>query len=68
MSLYNVCKGKPKGLGSQYQQIIRYMQREGIDGLSPRDLFHEDSVKQIILWIKDDEELCIMGDVNDDVV
>ena len=66
--IYNVCKGRPKGPRTQYQQIMRYMQRKSIDNLKPRELFHADRVRQIKKWIKDGEELCVMGDVNDDAV
>ena len=68
VSLYNVCKGKPKGLRTQYQQIMRYMQRKGVCGVYPRGLFYSDLLKQIKVWIGDGEELCVMGDINDDVV
>ena len=68
VSVYNICKGKPKGLRTQYQQIMRQMQREGINGVAPRDLFNKDFVKQCANWIREGEELCVMGDVNGDVV
>ena len=44
------------------------MQRKGIDGILPRDLFDMDFVKQCKVWIRNGEELCAMGDINDDVV
>ena len=68
VSIYNICKGKTKGLRTQYQQISRYMQRKSIFGVEPRQLFDSDFAKQCACWIKSGESLCVVGDVNDDVV
>ena len=60
VSIYNICKGNPKGLRTQNQQIRQYMQRKGIHGVSPRDLFDMDFLKQCKVWIKNGEELCVI--------
>ena len=39
-----------------------------MDDVMPRELFNMDFVKQCAAWIKDGEEVCAVGDVNDDVV
>ena len=44
------------------------MQRKNISGVAPRDMFDRDFVKQCATWIRGGEELCVMGDINDDVI
>ena len=36
--------------------------------VEPRDLFNMDFVNQCAAWIREGEEVCAVGDVNDDVV
>ena len=62
--MYNICKGKPEGLCTQYQQIKREMQRNNIIGIEPRDLFIYDFVKQCKRWVKNGDWILMMGDVN----
>ena len=42
---YNICKIKPKGLKTQFQQLTRYCQDKNIKE-SPRDLLRKDFAKQ----------------------
>mgnify|MGYP000940603478 CR=1 FL=1 len=63
--MYNICKAKPKGLRTQYQQIKREIQRNNIVGLEPRTLFIYDFVVQCKKWVKNGDGLLMMGDVND---
>ena len=73
VSMYNVCKTRPRGLRTQYQQINRYIQNNCVvdkDGryYEPRDLFVHDFVRQCKRWIKNKEEVFVMGDINDDAI
>ena len=68
VSIYIICKGKPNGLRTQYQQIKRYLQKNNVVDVEPRDLFNMDFVNQCAAWIREGEEVCAVGDINDDVV
>ena len=68
VSAYNICKGKPTGIRTQYQQIKRYSQNNGMDEVEPQDLFMRDFVKQCGKWVKNGEQLFIIMDNNDNAV
>ena len=68
ISMYNICKGRTEGLRTQYQQIKREMQRKGIQGIEPRDLFMYDFVAQCKKWAANGDGLLMIGDVNDDAI
>lgn len=63
---YNVCKGKPKGLKTVYQQQLRAMQDAGLSG-SPRSLFEKDFVRQCKQWRKEGDRLFLFVDANEHV-
>ena len=44
------------------------MQRRGIDGIEPRDLFVYDFVTQCKKWVRDGDGLLMMGDFNEDAI
>ena len=53
---------------TQYQKIKREMQRKGMQGIEPRDLFIYDFVTQCKKWVRNGDGLFMIGDVNDDAV
>ena len=61
---HNVCKCKPKGLRTQFQQITRYCQDKNIKK-SPKDLLRKDFAKQCGEQRKAKERLIIVMDANE---
>ena len=68
VSAYNICKGKPKGIRTQYQQIKRYSKNNSMDEIEPRYLFMRDFVKQCGKWVKNGKQRFIIMDGNDHAV
>jgi hypothetical protein len=64
---YNVGGPKPKGLGTMYQQYLRYTQTHNLN-VSPRKLMADDLIKQVKQWMGNNEEIILVMDANEHVV
>ena len=51
---------------TSWDQQSRYFEARG-DGRSPRDIFFEDLVEQLVAWKEDGLEIILLGDFNKDV-
>jgi hypothetical protein len=67
VSAYNVGRPKPKGLKTVYQQTLRYIQEEAIEG-TPRQLMRSDLITQLKAWLKEGDRILLYMDANENVL
>ena len=64
VTAYNLPDTKPRGLMTNYQQIKRYCQNNGVN-MSPRELFYHDFARQCRVWRRSGETVCVVMDANE---
>lgn len=67
VSGYNVGKPKPQGLQTVYQQILRYIQQEGLD-TNPRKLMRDDLLDLLKTWLQQGDRIMLYMDANENVI
>jgi hypothetical protein len=67
---YGVGRGRPKGLSTHYQQVLRYIQEDdslSATGIKPRRLFELDLHACLRVWRGQGERILLFMDVNDHI-
>lgn len=66
VSAYNVGRPKPKGIKTVYQQILQFIQEQGLN-CSPRKLMQLDFIEQLKTWLGQGDRIILYMDANENV-